>query len=278
MMNGEVVAESEGKPQNYLLGHSEGEIARLEQQAEYFSDQTTSLLRSAGLRPGMKVLDLGCGAGDVVLAIAGIVGETGSVLGVDRAPQAVASANARLAARGITFARCAEIDVFSADFGEADAIVGRFLLTHLPDPAALIESIRRQARPGTIIAFLEMDIPSAAISPALPLFTRAVEAIVETYRRAGAEPEMGSRLYATFRQAGLVPSLAATCRVEGGSTSTAFAFLARTIASLSAGMTAHGLMREEFDPETLAERLQAAAPAGETTVVFPRMIGGWAIL
>lgn len=276
-MSGEVVARSINN-QSYLLGHSEAEIARLEQQAEYFSEQTTTLLRAAGLREGMRVLDLGCGAGDVVLAIAGIVGETGSILGVDRAPQAVATANARLAARGVTFARCVEADVSTADFADADAIVGRFLLTHLPAPAALIESVRRQARPGAIVAFLEMDVSSTAISPEVPLFVEAVDAIVETYRRAGAEPDMGSRLYATFRQAGLDPSLAATCRVEGGSSISAFTFLARTIRSLSAGMAAHGLMREEFDPDTLAECLHAAAPAGETTVVFPRLVGGWARL
>lgn len=275
-MSGEIVARSKGN-QNYLLGHSDAEIVRLEQQAEYFSEQTTALLRAAGLRKGMRVLDLGCGAGDVVLAIAGIVGETGSILGVDRAPQAVATANARLSARGVTFARCVEADVSTTSFADVDAIVGRFLLTHLPAPAGLIETIRRQASPGTIVAFLEMDVSSTTITPRLPLFTQAVEAIVETYRRAGAEPDMGSRLYATFRQAGLEPSLAATCRVEGGpATGNAFTFLARTIRSLSAGMAAHGLMREDFDPDTLAERLRAATPAGETTVIFPRMIGGWA--
>jgi ubiquinone/menaquinone biosynthesis C-methylase UbiE len=45
---------------------------------------TERLLRSAGIEPGMRVLDIGCGAGDVSMLAAELVGSTGSVVGIDR--------------------------------------------------------------------------------------------------------------------------------------------------------------------------------------------------
>jgi ubiquinone/menaquinone biosynthesis C-methylase UbiE len=47
------------------------------------------IFEAAGIRPGMLVLDLGCGAGDVAFVAAGLVGPDGHVVGVDRSPEAL---------------------------------------------------------------------------------------------------------------------------------------------------------------------------------------------
>lgn len=73
----------------YLLGHSPTETDRLVLQARLYDPITEQALRTAGLRPGMRVLDVGCGAGDVTFLAARIVGPTGSVTGVDAAPRAL---------------------------------------------------------------------------------------------------------------------------------------------------------------------------------------------
>ncbi len=83
----------------YILGHSADELDRLIDQARFFGDLTEHVLRSAGLAHGMRVLDVGCGAGDVSLLAAQLVGPRGSVLGVDRSAAPLASARAR--ARGL---------------------------------------------------------------------------------------------------------------------------------------------------------------------------------
>jgi ubiquinone/menaquinone biosynthesis C-methylase UbiE len=71
--------------QDYPLGYSDQESKRLAAQAAMLEELTADVFRRAGLRPGMNVLDLGCGVGDVSLLVARIVGASGSVLGVDRA-------------------------------------------------------------------------------------------------------------------------------------------------------------------------------------------------
>jgi 2-polyprenyl-3-methyl-5-hydroxy-6-metoxy-1,4-benzoquinol methylase len=70
----------------YLLGHSEREIQRLIHQAAILRPITERLFREIALRPGMRVLDLGCGAGDVSMLAAELVGPTGLVIGAIDAP------------------------------------------------------------------------------------------------------------------------------------------------------------------------------------------------
>ncbi|MEO7156385.1 MAG: hypothetical protein ABI039_02415, partial [Vicinamibacterales bacterium] len=58
----------------YVLGHAADELDRLIKQAAFFGDLTEHTLKLAGLAPGMRVLDLGCGAGDVSFLAASLVG------------------------------------------------------------------------------------------------------------------------------------------------------------------------------------------------------------
>ena len=85
----------------YVLGHAAEELHRLIKQAAFFGDLTGHTLRLAGLSPGMRVLDVGCGAGDVSLLAASIVGASGSVVGVDQNADAIALARTRVADAGI---------------------------------------------------------------------------------------------------------------------------------------------------------------------------------
>jgi ubiquinone/menaquinone biosynthesis C-methylase UbiE len=77
----------------YILGHSHAEIRRLMLQAAILRPFTERLLRNAEIGPGMRVLDLGCGAGDVSMLAAELVGASGSVVGIDRNPQVIALAS-----------------------------------------------------------------------------------------------------------------------------------------------------------------------------------------
>src|SRR3954453_12686006 len=82
----------------YALGHSADEIARLEKQAQLRDPSTRWLLAEAGIGTGMKVLDVGSGAGDVAFLAADLVGPSGTVVGVDANPAVLERARERVRA------------------------------------------------------------------------------------------------------------------------------------------------------------------------------------
>ena len=80
---------------DYVLGHSKPEIERLIAQSALLHSTTLRLLHETGLKSGMRVLDIGCGAGDVSMLAAKIVGKTGTVVGIDRSIDAINYASNR---------------------------------------------------------------------------------------------------------------------------------------------------------------------------------------
>ena len=86
---------SAGNTNDYALGYSMHESRRLEAQASFYRDLTEDVLLRAGLDRGMRVLDLGCGVGDISLLAGEIVGPTGCVLGVDQSTDSINTAERR---------------------------------------------------------------------------------------------------------------------------------------------------------------------------------------
>jgi len=262
----------------YVLGHSEQELERLERQGELFGGETREVLRRAGLKPGMRVLNVGCGAGDDSLIAADLVGPSGAVLGIDRAGAALSFARARAEKSRVGWLQFQEADIFSFEPEQKfDAVIGRFILMHVADPVGAVKRMTTFLKPGGALAFVELDIDQAGAVPELALLTQCIEWITETYRRVGVDPNMGSGLYATFRAAGLDPHLTGTCRVESGPGSIAYAFTAQTLASLVPTMEKLGVATAaEIGIDTLTDRLRAAAVAGDHCIFMPRLIGAWA--
>ena len=262
----------------YLLGHSEQELARLERQGELFRSETRNVLLRAGLQPGMRVLDVGCGVGDVSLIAANIVGPSGSVLGIDRAENALSLARARAERSGCRWLSFRDADLYAFETAEKyDAVVGRFILMHIADPVGAIRRLTGVVNPHAIVAFIELDIDQAGAVPELPLLRRCIDWITAAYRQVGAEPNMGSQLYATFQAARLSPSLTGMTRIESARDMAAFSFAAQTLASLLPKIEASGIAAAaEVDIGTLAERMHVEAMAGDHCIFMPRLIGAWA--
>jgi len=84
----------------YELGHTDWELKRLANQALVMDPITRRHFQDAGIEPGMRVLDVGSGAGDVAFLAAELVTSSGEVVGTDRSPTAVAAAQARAQQRG----------------------------------------------------------------------------------------------------------------------------------------------------------------------------------
>ena len=192
---------------HYVLGHAPHEIARLERQAAIFEAPTLALLERCGLRPGQRVLDLGCGGGDVSLLVSTFVGPHGEVVGVDRAPEAVAAARGRAAAMGRRNVTFVESTIDALDLAPVDAVVGRFVLMHQPSPALALEQAVRFVRPGGVVAMMESHLDALVLEwhswPVSAAYADLIDVMMRTIRAAGGRTDMGLRLRGTFLEAGL---------------------------------------------------------------------------
>jgi ubiquinone/menaquinone biosynthesis C-methylase UbiE len=262
----------------YLLGHSEAELDRLVTQSRFYGELTEEVLVRAGIGAGMRVLDLGCGAGDVSLLLASMVGPTGSVLGVDRSAEFVQFAQERAACAGFASLTFRESDLtdFRLD-APVDAIVGRFVLLFLADPASVLTRLCPFLRPGGLVVFHEMDMTTGRSFPPVPLYQRVMHWIQETFRRGGAQLDMGSRLFATFRQAGLPgPELLLRARIETPPDSPAYAYLAESVRSVLPMAERLGVTTAaEVQIDTLAGRLRDEVVKAQAVLVLPSVIGAW---
>jgi ubiquinone/menaquinone biosynthesis C-methylase UbiE len=107
------------------------------------------LFMEAGIGPGMSVLDIGSGAGDVAMLAAELVGPSGRVLGLDLNPAGLAVARERAAAAGLTNVEFIEADARAVPPGQTfDAAVGRIVLMYMADPAGTLRAVARAVNPG----------------------------------------------------------------------------------------------------------------------------------
>jgi 2-polyprenyl-3-methyl-5-hydroxy-6-metoxy-1,4-benzoquinol methylase len=264
--------------QDYPLGYSEQEARRLAAQAALLEDFTEDIFRRAGLESGMRVLDIGCGVGDVSLLAARMVGDEGAVLGIDRAASSLEIARRRAASLGVTNVRFQEADLeqFATD-RPVDALVGRLVLLYLPDPAGVLHRLSRQLRPDGIVAFQEYDLPQLMQAPPGELFLQVRRWLLAAFTAAGAEPDMGTRLYTTFLRAHLPPpDMVAAARVVCGPSLTGYEYIVGVVRSLLPFIEKHGIATAaEVGIDTLAARLRDDAVASERVIFLPRVVGAW---
>lgn len=261
----------------YALGHSEDELDRLKTQARLIDPITRRFFHEAGIGPGMRVLDVGCGAGDTSVLVAEMVGERGEVVGVDRAPAAIAAAKAKgEGRRNLEFLQGDPAGMsFERPF---DAVAGRFVLMFQEHPATMLRRLACHLRPGGLLVFHELDYEGLSSFPPVPTFELLKRWNAETTRLYGADPHMGARLLAAFITAGLP---ATTVRVQAlsgkGAASADLLLLARNLTrSLLPEMSRLGVASHaEVKLETLLERMLGEAVATDSVVVGHLQVGAW---
>jgi SAM-dependent methyltransferase len=266
-------------------GTIEGAVARSPEQLDLpspssraFEPLTRRLFIEAGLRPGMRVLDMCSGAGDVALLAREIVGPEGHVTGFDQSAGTVAYANERAAFRGLANVEFIETTVGGLRFGrDFDAVVGRIVLMFRADPVGDLRALARCLRPGGLMIFQELDMFSGKTVPPATVVDGVRAWLLDAFGRAGIELEMGPKLYATFKAAGLP---APEMRVEGfigGAESIAPAMVAKVARTVLPQAEALGVTSaEEVQIDTLEERIRADLASTGGVMSIPLMIGAWA--
>ena len=120
---------SNGDANEYVLGHSAGELKRLRSHAQLLNPITRRYLMEAGIAPGMRVLDVGSGVGDVAFLAAELVGPSGHVVGVDRSRDALALARSRANEQSLANVTFVESELMAIAFDQHfDAAIGRYVL------------------------------------------------------------------------------------------------------------------------------------------------------
>jgi ubiquinone/menaquinone biosynthesis C-methylase UbiE len=264
----------------YVCGHSAGELARLATQSAVFREITEEALVWGGVACGMRVLDIGCGAGDMALAVAARVGPTGHVIGVDRVPEAVATARRRCAADGVLNAEFHQSAIDAIELAHpVDALVGRFVLMHQSDPAAILRSAARHVRAGGVILMLESNLagalPGVRAWPEAPLFGAAIDWMIAVIRNAGALPDMGLRLHRTFQEAGLpAPRLRQHAHLFAGEGAAGLCdYIAASVHSMLPVAAGLGMQAPpSLEVNTLARRLAAEAASLNALLSAPPVI------
>jgi SAM-dependent methyltransferase len=264
---------------SYVLGHSDRELERLNAQAQLIDPITRQFFCEAGLVTGMRVLDIGSGAGHVAVLAAELVGDAGEVIGTDTAPTAIARARARTEALSLNNVSFREGDPANMDFDEPfDAVIGRYVLMFQPDPAAMLRAVALHVRSGAVIAFHEPDWVGVRSSPTVPLYDECCRWIVETMRLRGADPSMGIKLCGTFITAGLPsPSMRLQSLIAGGSESRdQVRFKTDLAETLVAEMQRLGVANaEQIGIETLADRITNEVVARHSVIVGRSEICAW---
>jgi ubiquinone/menaquinone biosynthesis C-methylase UbiE len=270
---------TDGRAVEYELGHTERELERLDHQEGLVGHFTRQVFREAGIGPGMRVLDVGSGAGHVALIAADLVGPAGEVIGTDKAATAVAAAQARATARVLP-----QVSFRAGDPAELrfewpfDAVVGRYVLMFQADPAVMLRKLAQHLRPGGVIVFHEPDWTGARSLPSAPTYERCNQWIVETFRRLGTQTRMGAKLYGAFVAAGLPgPVMRESAIIGGGSSASPWLHqIAELVRTLLPEMERVGVTTAaEADIETLAERLDREVATGGGIIIGRSEIGAW---
>ena len=268
-------------PPNYVLGQSAHEYERLTLQAKVLRPFTEKFFTMAGIRPGMRVLDVGSGMGDVALLVAEIVGPGGRVLGVDRDAVGLEHARERTRQQGcsswVSFqaSNLDELDVPD----QFDAIAGRYILLYQHDPGTTIRHLLKFLKAGGIVVFHELDFTDPRSSDPPCAFWDEIYALLsEVFRRAGNPPDYGRRMAKAFLDAGLpFPTVLAESLAGGGRGSYLYRWIANTLISVSPRMGEMGLAMPSgvVADETLAKRLEEEVVASGSQILGPIQFGAW---
>jgi len=189
---GERIVEVMG-PNDYLM-ESEDEISRLTSKTDSKALETQALW--AGVEPGMRVADVGCGPGLTTALLREIVQPGGEALGIDRSPARISHARQHYEAAGLRFV-CRDITDSLHDLGQFDFVWIRFILEYFrSNSIEIVKNISSIVRPGGILCLADLDYNCLNYYGISPRLERAIhKAVRKLEEEANFDPYAGRKLY-----------------------------------------------------------------------------------
>jgi SAM-dependent methyltransferase len=258
----------------YVLATGRAAAHRLRILHSLYGPGARRVLLQAGLRPGMRVADLGCGVGMVTTLLADLVGPTGQVVGVDFSGAQVAQARELLPPG---FSNVSFIEASATDTGlpheSFDLVYCRFLLIHLTEPRQALREMHNLLKPGGILVCEDGDLTSAGSEP-----PSALNAFADLFGRLGpawgVDYTLGRELFemvlaANFSKPEITYNQPVVARGENKR------LLEWSVAEAGSAFVGAGLITSEELNHTLVE-MQRIAKDETVIAKMPRMSQVWA--
>ena len=283
MTAGGRMSDTVSREPTYTMGRSQDEERRLSAQAALQAPPTRFLFEAAGITRGMRVLDVGSGAGDVSFLVAELVGDDGHVVGIDMNPEIVTTATVRAGELGLQQVSFVAGDVREARFDEEfDAVVGRLILMYSADPLTTLTAAVRNVRDGGVVAFYEGDAGSDFASrPVASLHQDLGRWMTAAFSHSGVELFMGTKLHEVFVAAGLPAPQMNRNALIGGDRDWLERFVSvygsPMIRSMLPQILASGVATEdEIDVDTFDQRYLDQVLGLGGVIQFYQFVGAWA--
>jgi SAM-dependent methyltransferase len=235
---------------------------------------TSALFDRVGIAPDARCLDVGCGGGDVTVALAARV-PAGSVVGTD-----LDATKLDIAHEEASSARVANVEFRVADAIEPpatderfDVAYVRFVLTHLPDPAGALAAICAHVRPGGRVVVEDIDFRGHFCDPDSAAFRAYVDLYSAAVRSRGCDPDIGGRLPNLLRRAGLVDRGMYVVQPAGFEGEVRL-LAPITLEAITDAVVGAGLATEA-ELHAIIDDLYAFVQEEDTVVSFPRIVQTW---
>lgn len=231
---------------------------------------TARFFAGLGIEAGMRVLDVGCGSGDLSRFVAELAGPEGEVVAIDRSDEALAMARTAPISPSAAPIRYRAVDLSDElpDLGPFDAIVGRRVLMYLPQAASTIARLKQLAKPGAVLAFQEHARSSLPAGLGrLDLHRQLYDWMWTTVAAEGGDVGLALRLVDLFRAEGFAIEVARSEAIllQPGEPSFLPTLTAMMLPRLVERKVASAA---DVGLETLAERLEEERCAAGGTIVW----------
>jgi ubiquinone/menaquinone biosynthesis C-methylase UbiE len=186
---------------NYVLKADRSGHDRLRMICRIHDPDTQDLLRKAGLTPGFRTVEFGCGLGTISRWIAA---EGGAAIGIDLSDAQVEEARRAAAQAGITGVDYRVDSVYDSALpdGQFDIVSCRWLLVHLNRPVDAMKTMHRLLKPGGCAVCEEVDISGVYAEPSSEAYNQYREFVIKAGQARGVDYEGGRRLHLWAREAG----------------------------------------------------------------------------
>lgn len=180
---------------DYVLGNQKNEIERLDIQASFFKPFAEDALIKAGIKQGMRCIDVGCGSGSVIKLLTEMVGPKGHVTGIDIDEKYLQYCRSTIVQPNVDLIHG---DISSVDInGDFDIAYSRFMFLHLKDPRTAVRSMKKQIREGGSLVIQELDhSPDSWLCyPENESVNILRELFITLVKKMGGDPLAGRKLY-----------------------------------------------------------------------------------